>query len=87
MTISAYFAHWHQINEYLAMFPPHGRVAQKLRDDEIIELIYDRLPSCMQGDLQCMNDFDINKTDLTSFCEALERLELSYQLDKKLVNS
>ena len=87
MTISTYFMHWHQINDYLAMFPPHGGAVQKLRDDKIIELIYDRLLSCMQGDLQCMNDFDINKTDLTSFREALECLELSYQLDKKLVNS
>ena len=33
-----------------------------------------------------MNDFDINETDLTSFCKVLECLELSYQLDKKLVN-
>ena len=41
----------------------------------------------MQGNIQCMNYFDINETDLTSFCEALERLKLSYQLDKKLVNS
>ena len=41
MTISAYFAHWHQINEYLALSPLHSRAAQKLRDDEIIELIYE----------------------------------------------
>ena len=41
----------------------------------------------MQGNLQHMNDFDINEMDLTSFCKALECLELSYQLDKKLVNS
>ena len=41
MTISAYFVHWHQINEYLALFPPHGRAAQKLQDDEIIKLIYE----------------------------------------------
>ena len=86
-TISTYFAHWHPINDYLAMFPPHGRVAQKLRDDKIIELIYDQLPSHMQGNLQCMNDFDINETDLTSFHEAFECLKLSYQLDKKSVNS
>ena len=84
---STYFAHWHQINDYLAMFPPHGGVAQKLQDNKIIKLIYDRLPSHMQGDLQCMNDFDINKMDLTSFHEALEHLKLSYQLDKKLANS
>ena len=41
----------------------------------------------MQGNLECMNDFDINETDLTSFCEFLECLKLSYQLDKKLANS
>ena len=41
MTISACFMHWCQINDYLAMFPPHGRVAQKLQDDKIVELIYD----------------------------------------------
>ena len=87
MTISAYFAHWHQINDYLVMFPPHGGVVQKLQDDEIIKLICDHFPSCMQGNLQCMDDFDINEMDLTSFHEALEHLKLSYQLDKKLVNS
>ena len=36
MTISEYFACWHQINDYLALFPPHGGAAQKLRDDEIV---------------------------------------------------
>ena len=41
----------------------------------------------MQGNLQCMNNFDINEMDLTSFREALEHLKLSCQLDKKLVNS
>ena len=87
MTISAYFAHWHQINEYLALFPMHGRAAQKLRDDKIVELIYEQLPSCMQGDLKHMNNFDINETDLTQFRKVLERLKLSYQLDKKLANS
>ena len=87
MTISAYFTCWCQINDYLAMFPPHGRAVQKLRDDEIVELIYDQLPSCMQGNLQHMNDFDINETDLTSFRKAFECLKLSYLLDKKLVNS
>ena len=40
----------------------------------------------MQGNLECMNDFDINETDLTSFCKVLERLELSYQLGEKSVN-
>ena len=30
MTISAYIVHWHQINDYLAMFPLHGRAVQKL---------------------------------------------------------
>ena len=48
-TISAYFACWHQINDYLAMFPLHGSVVQKLWDDKIIELIYEWLPSHMQG--------------------------------------
>ena len=43
MTISAYLMCWCQINNYLAMFPPHGRVTQKLRDDEIVKLIYERL--------------------------------------------
>ena len=81
-TISAYFACWHQINNSLTMFPPHGRVVQKLRDDEIIKLIYDQLPSCMQANLEHMNNFDINKTDLTSFREVLECLELSYQWTK-----
>ena len=41
----------------------------------------------MQGNLECMNDFNINKTDLTQFHEVLEHLKLSYQLDKKLANS
>ena len=38
MTISKYFACWHQQNDYLALFPPHGGVAQKISDDKIIEL-------------------------------------------------
>ena len=41
----------------------------------------------MQSNLKCMNDFDINETDLTQFHEVLEHLELSYQLDRKLANS
>ena len=35
----------------------------------------------MQGNLEHMNDFNINETDLTSFCKVLEHLELSYQLE------
>ena len=58
-----------------------------MHQDKIIELIYEQLPSHMQGDLECMNDFDINKTDLMQFCEVLEHLKLSYQLDKNLANS
>ena len=34
-TISEYFSCWHQQNDYLALFPLHGRVAQMIRDDEI----------------------------------------------------
>ena len=41
----------------------------------------------MQGDLQCMNDFDINETDLTSSHEVRKHLKLSYQLEKKLGKS
>ena len=41
----------------------------------------------MQGDLKCMNDFNINEKDLMQFHEVLECLELSYQLDKKSANS
>ena len=41
MAISEYFAHWHQLNDYLTLFPPHGGVAQKLKDDEIVKLIYE----------------------------------------------
>ena len=48
MTISEYFVHWHQINNYLMLFPLHSGAAQKLRDDEIVELIYEQLPNCMQ---------------------------------------
>ena len=70
----------------LPCFPHTAERRKKLRDDEIIELIYERLPNRMQGDLQRMNDFDINETNLTSFREALKRLELSYQLEKKSVN-
>ena len=43
MTISEYFAHWHQQNDYFALFLPHGRVAQKISYNEIIELIYGKL--------------------------------------------
>ena len=37
----------------------------------------------MQSNLKRLNKFDINNMDLTKFCEALEHLELSYQLEKK----
>ena len=87
MTISEYFVHWHQLNDYLTLFPPHGRVAQKLKDDEIVELIYERLPNCMQSDLKRMNEFDINNMNLMQFCKVLEWLELSYQLEKKMEKS
>ena len=40
MTTSEYFVHWHQQNDYLALFPPHGRAVQEIRDDKIIKLIY-----------------------------------------------
>ena len=62
----------------------HGRVAQKMRDDKIIKLIYKRLPNCMKSDLKCMNNFDINNTDMMQFCKVLEHLKLSYQLEMKL---
>ena len=38
----------------------------------------------MQSNLERMNEFDINNTNLTQFCEVLEHLELSYQLEKKM---
>ena len=80
-------AYWHQQNDYLALFPPHGRAAQKIRDNEIIELIYEKLLNCMKSDLECMNDFDINNMDMMQFCNVLECLELSYQLERKLEKS
>ena len=41
--ISKCFTWWHQQNDYFALFPPHGGVAQKISDDKIIELIYGKL--------------------------------------------
>ena len=41
----------------------------------------------MQSDLERMNEFIINNTNLTQFCEVLEHLELSYQLEKKMEKS
>ena len=87
MTISEYFVHWHQLNDYLALFTPHGGVTQKLKDDEIVELIYEGLPNCMQSNLERMNEFNINNMDLTQFREVLKHLELSYQLEKKMEKS
>ena len=60
MTIGEYFVSWNQQNNHLALFPTHGRVAQKIRDDEIIELIYEWLPNCMKSDLEQMNNFDMH---------------------------
>ena len=82
MTISENFVHWCQINDYLALFPPHGGVGQKLKDDKIIELIYEQILNCMQSDLERPHKFEINNTDLMKFCKVLEHLELSYQLEK-----
>ena len=45
--------HWHQQNDYFALFPPHGREAQKISDDKIIELIYKKQLNCMKSDLEC----------------------------------
>ena len=50
MTISKYFTHWHQQNDYFSLFPPHGRMAQKISDDKIIKLIYIQI--CMKSDLE-----------------------------------
>ena len=86
MTISKYFAHWYQINDCLVLFPLHGGVAQKLKDDKIIKLIYEQLPNHMQSNLERLNEFDINNTDLTKFCKVLECLKLSYQLEKNWEN-
>ena len=60
---------------------------QKIKEDEIIELIYERLPNHMKSDLERMNDFDINNMDMMQFCEGLEHLELSYQLEKNMEKS
>ena len=87
MTISEYFTHWHQLNDYLTLFPLHGRAVQKLKDDKIVELIYEQLPNCRQSDLKRMNEFDIKNMDLTQFHKVLEHLNLSYQLEKKLGKS
>ena len=84
ITICEYFVCWHQQNDYLALFPPHGGAAQKIRDDKIIKLIYKRLLNHMKSDLECMNNFDINAMDMMHFHEVLECLKLSYQLEKKL---
>ena len=62
-------------------------MAQKLKDDEIIKLIYEQLPNCMQSNLERLNEFDINNMDLMKFCEVLKHLKLSYQLEKKLGKS
>ena len=43
MTISEYIVCWHQQKDYFALFPPHGGVAQKISDNKIIELIYEKL--------------------------------------------
>ena len=37
----------------------------------------------MQSNLERMNEFDINNTDLMQFHEVLKCLELSYRLEKK----
>ena len=43
MTISKYITHWCQQNDYFALFPPHGRVAQKISGIKIIKLTYGKL--------------------------------------------
>ena len=40
--------HWHQQNDHFALFPPHGGTAQKISDNEIIELIYGNYQICMK---------------------------------------
>jgi len=83
VTIDEFFARWQELNDYLALFPPFNGNEQKLPNDEIVELIYAKLPKRIKGDLERMNDFDLNETDITQFKEALERLELSYELEEK----
>jgi hypothetical protein len=80
-TVDAFFNRWHHINDMLALFPPHQGNSQKFGNDEIIEIIYGSIPFAWKGDLQRLNDFDINETDMQSFRNALTRLELSYQMD------
>ena len=53
LTISEYTMLWQKQNDFLALFPPHGRVAQKISDNEIFELIYKKLSNCMKTDLEC----------------------------------
>ena len=48
MTISKYFVHWCQQNDYLALFPPHDGAAQTISNDEIIELIYENILNHMK---------------------------------------
>ena len=83
MTTSKYFVCWHQQNDYLALFPPHGGAAQKIRDNEIIKLIYKKLPNCMKSNLKYMND----DMDMMQSHNVLECLNLSYQLERKLEKS
>ena len=74
MTISKYFAHWHQINDYLTLFPLHGGAAQKLRDNKIVELIYEQLLNHMQSDLERMNEL----TSITqTWCSFVRSLSIS----------
>jgi hypothetical protein len=51
-SLNKFFTWWHELNDYLALFPPHGGTAQKLSDQEIVELIYEKLPVHMKSDLE-----------------------------------
>ena len=57
VTISEYFARWHEVNDYLAHFPPHGGNAQKYTDTEMVEIIYMNVPAHMRSDLRKNNEF------------------------------
>ena len=79
-SLREFLARWTQLNDFLSFFPPFGGEAQKLHEDEAVEIVYAMIPKCWQSILLTQNFDPVDHTFQELF-EELECVELAEQLD------
>ena len=51
LTIREFFAHWNQLNDYLADFPLFAGCIQKIVDDKMVKIVHSLLSKSWQSKL------------------------------------